>query len=215
MGCSAPNFCSWAVRAICRTRKRNRSYREAVEGMQACPSPSAPSILARQAPDKAHKDTSTNPALGPGAIPLESGRSRHVPHPVAGAAASRSARQSIFCFPSPIPSRWEQTLAQVRLAQVELTHAARYTRTGASGRDDRNCPLRRSWCALLPAALRLSLHRHQRPDSVHLAIDRTDEAVAHLYDPMHPAVLRLWPTSLLPGREQGKSVSVCGRPQAM
>jgi phosphotransferase system enzyme I (PtsI) len=43
-----------------------------------------------------------------------------------------------------------------------------------------------------------------------LAIDRTDEAVAHLYDPMHPAVLRLVADVIAAGREQGKSVSVCG-----
>ena len=43
-----------------------------------------------------------------------------------------------------------------------------------------------------------------------LAIDRTDEAVAHLYDPLHPAVLRLVADTIAAGRAQGKSVSVCG-----
>ncbi len=43
-----------------------------------------------------------------------------------------------------------------------------------------------------------------------LAIDRADESVAHLYDPMHPAVLRLVANTIAEGRAQGKSVSLCG-----
>jgi phosphotransferase system enzyme I (PtsI) len=43
-----------------------------------------------------------------------------------------------------------------------------------------------------------------------LAIDRADESVAHLYDPMHPAVLRLVAGTIAEGLAQGKPVSVCG-----
>jgi phosphotransferase system enzyme I (PtsI) len=43
-----------------------------------------------------------------------------------------------------------------------------------------------------------------------LAIDRTDESVAHLYDPMHPAVLRLLADTIAAARQSGKPVSVCG-----
>jgi phosphotransferase system enzyme I (PtsI) len=43
-----------------------------------------------------------------------------------------------------------------------------------------------------------------------LAIDRADESVAHLYDPMHPAVLRLVANTIAEGQAQGKQVSVCG-----
>jgi phosphotransferase system enzyme I (PtsI) len=43
-----------------------------------------------------------------------------------------------------------------------------------------------------------------------LAIDRADESVAHLYDPMHPAVLRLVANTIAEGQAQGKPVSVCG-----
>jgi phosphotransferase system enzyme I (PtsI) len=43
-----------------------------------------------------------------------------------------------------------------------------------------------------------------------LAIDRADELVAHLYDPLHPAVLRLVADTIAECRAQGKSVSVCG-----
>jgi phosphotransferase system enzyme I (PtsI) len=43
-----------------------------------------------------------------------------------------------------------------------------------------------------------------------LAIDRADEAVAHLYDPWHPAVLRLIAQTIAQTRAAGKHESVCG-----
>ena len=43
-----------------------------------------------------------------------------------------------------------------------------------------------------------------------LAIDRADESVAHLYDPLHPAVLRLVADTITECISQGKGVSVCG-----
>jgi phosphoenolpyruvate-protein phosphotransferase (PTS system enzyme I) len=43
-----------------------------------------------------------------------------------------------------------------------------------------------------------------------LAIDRADESVAHLYDPLHPAVLHLIANTIRQCNEAGKSVSVCG-----
>jgi phosphoenolpyruvate-protein phosphotransferase (PTS system enzyme I) len=43
-----------------------------------------------------------------------------------------------------------------------------------------------------------------------LAIDRADEAVAHLYDPWHPAVLQLLQLTIASANAAGKAVSVCG-----
>lgn len=43
-----------------------------------------------------------------------------------------------------------------------------------------------------------------------LAIDRADEAVAHLYDPWHPAVLHLIQQTIHSANAAGKGVSVCG-----
>ena len=43
-----------------------------------------------------------------------------------------------------------------------------------------------------------------------LAIDRDDEAVAHLYDPWHPAVLQLLRQTIARGLALGRDVSVCG-----
>lgn len=43
-----------------------------------------------------------------------------------------------------------------------------------------------------------------------LAIDRSDEAVVHLYDPLHPAVLKLIAGTIQAGTRYGMPVSVCG-----
>jgi len=43
-----------------------------------------------------------------------------------------------------------------------------------------------------------------------LAIDRADEAVAHLYDPWHPAVLQLLHHTIARANAMGRPVSVCG-----
>jgi phosphotransferase system enzyme I (PtsI) len=43
-----------------------------------------------------------------------------------------------------------------------------------------------------------------------LAIDRTDDSVAHLYDPLHPGVLQLVAHTLKVGKRLGCPVSICG-----
>lgn len=43
-----------------------------------------------------------------------------------------------------------------------------------------------------------------------LAIDRTDDAVAHLYNPLHPSVLKLISLTIKAGAKLGKAVAVCG-----
>ena len=43
-----------------------------------------------------------------------------------------------------------------------------------------------------------------------LAIDRADEQVAHLYDPLHPAVLHLLADTIAQGAAAGKEVGLCG-----
>ena len=43
-----------------------------------------------------------------------------------------------------------------------------------------------------------------------LALDRGDESVAHLYDPWHPAILKLVEGVISQARAAGKGVSVCG-----
>ena len=43
-----------------------------------------------------------------------------------------------------------------------------------------------------------------------LAVDRNDERVSHLYQPLHPAILRLLRLVRRAGQRRGLSVSVCG-----
>jgi phosphoenolpyruvate-protein phosphotransferase (PTS system enzyme I) len=43
-----------------------------------------------------------------------------------------------------------------------------------------------------------------------LAIDRADDAVAHLYDPLHPAILRLVAMAIRTANKAGKPIAVCG-----
>jgi phosphotransferase system enzyme I (PtsI) len=43
-----------------------------------------------------------------------------------------------------------------------------------------------------------------------LAIDRADDAVAHLYDPLHPSVLRLIGMAIKGAHRAGKPIAVCG-----
>jgi len=43
-----------------------------------------------------------------------------------------------------------------------------------------------------------------------LAIDRTDETVAHMYNPLHPAVLRLVQFAVEAAARRGIPISICG-----
>jgi phosphotransferase system enzyme I (PtsI) len=43
-----------------------------------------------------------------------------------------------------------------------------------------------------------------------LAVDRADEAVAHLYDPLHPAVIRLLAMAIANATKAKKPIAVCG-----
>jgi phosphotransferase system enzyme I (PtsI) len=43
-----------------------------------------------------------------------------------------------------------------------------------------------------------------------LAVDRADERVSHLYDPLHPAILRLVRTAVRGARHRSRPLSVCG-----
>jgi len=43
-----------------------------------------------------------------------------------------------------------------------------------------------------------------------LAVDRADDTVSHLYDPLHPAVLRLIGMAITAANKAGVPIAVCG-----
>jgi phosphotransferase system enzyme I (PtsI) len=188
-----------------------RAYREAVEGAQGMPMTIRTVDIGADKPlDKGRKEDSLNPALGLRAIRWS----------LADPAMFRTQLRAVLraavhgpvnlLFPMLAhPVEIEQTLAQVRLARTELD--ARGVAYGS---------VRLGAMIEVPAAALMVRHFLAHFDFLSigtndliqytLAIDRADESVAHLYDPMHPAVLRLVAEVIAECRAQGKSVSVCG-----
>ena len=106
-------------------------------------------------------------------------------------------------------SEIEQTLAQLRQAQTELD-----TRGLAYGKVKLGAMIEIPAAALTVRSFLkyfdfLSIGTNDLIQYT-LAIDRADEAVAHLYDPMHPAVLRLVAEVIAAANAAGKEVCVCG-----
>ncbi len=106
-------------------------------------------------------------------------------------------------------SEIRQTLEAIARAQQQLTEA---------GQPFRKVPLGAmievpAAAMILPAFLRhfdfVSLGTNDLIQYT-LAIDRADQAVAHLYDPWHPAVLRMVQQTILQSRAAGRPASVCG-----
>ena len=187
------------------------AYREAVEGMQGLPVTLRTIDVGADKPlDKSHKDTHLNPALGLRAIRWS----------LADPAMFRTQLRAVLraavhgpvnlLFPMLAHvSEIRQTLAQVELARAELD---------ASGTP--YGPVQLGAMIEVPAAALIVRSFLQYFDFLSigtndliqytLAIDRVDEAVAHLYDPLHPAVLRLVADVIAAGHAQGKCVCVGG-----
>jgi phosphoenolpyruvate-protein phosphotransferase (PTS system enzyme I) len=189
-----------------------RAYREAVDGMQGMPVTIRTLDVGADKPlDKAQpKDYYLNPALGLRAIRWSLADPAMFRTQLRAILRAAAHGQIHLLFPMLAhQSEIEQTLAQVRLAQSELD-----ARGVAHG------PVKLGAMIEVPAAalivrtfLRyfdfLSIGTNDLIQYT-LAIDRADETVAHLYDPLHPAVLKLVADVIAEGRAQGKSVCVCG-----
>ena len=188
------------------------AYREAVEGMEGMPVTIRTIDVGADKPldSKAHKDNFLNPALGLRAIRwslADPAMFRTQLRAVLRAAAHGKVN---LLFPMLAHTHEiQQTLAQVELARAEL-----------DARGEAYGPLQLGAMIEVPAAALmvrtfikyfdfLSIGTNDLIQYT-LAIDRADEAVAHLYDPLHPAVLRLVADVIAEGQRQGKSVSVCG-----
>lgn len=188
------------------------AYRQAIAGMKGLPVTIRTIDVGADKPlDKGQaKEYSLNPALGLRAIRwslADPAMFRTQLRAVLRAAAHGPVN---LLFPMLAHQREiEQTLAQVALARAELD-----ARGMAYGAVQLGAMIEIPAAALMVRMfLRyfdfLSIGTNDLIQYT-LAIDRADEAVAHLYDPLHPAVLRLVGDVIAEGRRQGKSVCVCG-----
>ncbi|MBS7780394.1 phosphoenolpyruvate--protein phosphotransferase [Acidovorax sp. CCYZU-2555] len=188
------------------------AYRQAVEGMQGRPVTIRTIDVGADKPlDKAQaKEYSLNPALGLRAIRWSLADPSMFRTQLRAVLRAAVHGPVSLLFPMLAHQREiEQTLAQVDLARAELD-----ARGMAHGAVQLGAMIEIPAAALMVRMfLRyfdfLSIGTNDLIQYT-LAIDRADEAVAHLYDPLHPAVLRLVAEVIAEGRRQGKSICVCG-----
>ena len=189
-----------------------QAYKKAVEGMQGLPVTIRTVDVGADKPLDAsvRDDAHLNPALGLRAIRwslADPGMFLTQLRAILRAAAHGKVRMLIPMLAHA--SEIKQTIAHIEKARAQLDR-----RGVAYG------PIQLGAMIEIPAAalsLRLFLKYFDflsigTNDLIQytLAIDRADESVAHLYDPLHPAVLRLVANTIAEGRAQGKDVSVCG-----
>ena len=187
------------------------AYRAAVEGMHGMPVTIRTIDIGADKPlDDRRPDTHLNPALGLRAIRWS--LAEPVMFLTQLRAILRAAAHGQVQLLIPMlahASEIRQTLELIERARAQLDQ-----------RGQTHGPVKVGAMIEIPAAalsLRLFLRHFDflsigTNDLIQytLAIDRTDESVAHLYDQLHPAVLRLVADTLAEGARQGKPVSVCG-----
>jgi phosphotransferase system enzyme I (PtsI) len=200
------------VGALPNEEEQFQAYRRAVDGMQGLPVTIRTVDIGADKPlDRSHKeDAHLNPALGLRAIRWSLADPAMFLTQLRAILRAAAFGQVNLLIPMLAHAREiKQTLALLDQARLQLD-----ARGVAFG------PLKVGAMIEIPAAA-LSVKMFLRHfdflsigtnDLIQytLAIDRADESVAHLYDPLHPAVLRLVADTIAECRAQGKGVSVCG-----
>jgi phosphotransferase system enzyme I (PtsI) len=189
-----------------------QAYRRAVEGMQGLPVTIRTVDVGADKPldDRAHDDAHLNPALGLRAIRWSlADPAMFLTQLRAILRAAAHGQVNLLIPMLAHGSEIRQTLELIDHARVQLDKQGMVYG-----------PLKLGAMIEIPAAaltLRLFLKYFDflsigTNDLIQytLAIDRADESVAHLYDPLHPAVLRLVADTIAECNAQGKGVSVCG-----
>ncbi len=189
-----------------------QAYRRAVEGMQGLPvTIRTVDIGADKSLDRGQKDgAGLNPALGLRAIRWSlNDPAMFLTQLRAILRAATHGQVNLLIPMLAHASEIHQTLALIDAARAEL-----------EGQGVPCGPVKLGAMIEIPAAalmLKLFLQHFDflsigTNDLIQytLAIDRADEAVAHLYDPLHPAVLRLVADTIAECNAQGKGVTVCG-----
>ena len=189
-----------------------RAYREVIDGMQGMPVTIRTLDVGADKPlDKAlPKDYYLNPALGLRAIRWSLADTSMFRTQLRAILRAASHGQVKLLFPMLAHrSEIEQTLGQLRQAQSELD-----SKGMSYGQVKLGAMIEIPAAALMVNSFLkyfdfLSIGTNDLIQYT-LAIDRADETVAHLYDPMHPAVLRLVAEVIAAANAAGKEVSVCG-----
>lgn len=188
-----------------------QAYCAALDGMQGLPVTVRTIDVGADKPlDKNHKDTHLNPALGLRAIRWSLADPEMFRTQLRAILRAAAYGKIKLLFPMLAhTSEIQQVLVQVDLARAEL-----------DARGDVHGPVELGAMIEIPAAALMAKTFLRYFDFLSigtndliqytLAIDRADEAVSHLYDPLHPAVLKLVADVIAEGRIQGKSISVCG-----
>jgi phosphotransferase system enzyme I (PtsI) len=189
-----------------------QAYRRAVDGMNGLPVTIRTVDVGADKPldDTRHEASHLNPALGLRAIRwCLADPAMFLTQLRAILRAAAHGQVNLLIPMLAHGSEIRQTLALIEQARQELDR-----------RGEAHGPVRLGAMIEIPAAalsLRLFLKHFDflsigTNDLIQytLAIDRADETVAHLYDPMHPAVLGLIADTIAECHRQGKSVSVCG-----
>ena len=187
------------------------AYKAAVDGMQGLPVTIRTIDVGADKPlDKGFKETSLNPALGLRAIRWSLAEPAMFRTQLRAILRAAAFGQVHLLFPMVSHQHEVHSIvAQVKLAQAELD-----ARGAAYGVVQLGAMIE------IPAAAIMVRSLLQHFDFVSigtndliqytLAIDRADEAVAHLYDPLHPAVLGLVAQVIQTAHDMGKQVCVCG-----
>ncbi len=188
------------------------AYRKAIEGMQGLPVTIRTIDVGADKPldENLRDDAHLNPALGLRAIRWSLADPSMFLTQLRAILRAAAHGQANLMIPMLVhASEIRQTMAMIDHARVQLDN-----RGIAYG------PLKIGAMIEIPAAA-LTLNVFLKyfdflsigtNDLIQytLAIDRADESVAHLYDPMHPAVLRLVANTIAACQAHGKPVSVCG-----
>jgi len=188
-----------------------RAYRQALDGMQGLPLTIRTLDVGADKPlcAAAHVHRS-NPALGLRGIRASLAAPAHFRAQLRAILRAGAHGPVRMLFPMLThPCEIAPTLAQVRLAQQEL-----------QARGIVPWPVPLGAMIEVPAAALAARHFLRHFDFLSigtndliqytLAVDRNDETVAPLYDPLHPGMLRLLAEVIAQAQAHGKSASVCG-----
>ncbi|MGE5094099.1 MAG: phosphoenolpyruvate--protein phosphotransferase [Betaproteobacteria bacterium] len=187
------------------------AYREVVEGMKGLPVTIRTVDIGADKPLDGQEHVPVNPALGLRAIRYCLAE----PHifNTQLRAILRASRHGKVLILIPMLTTWHelhQALAAVQLAREQLRDEKikfdEYVPVGGM------IEVPAAAIALPMFVRKLDFISIGTNDLIQytLAIDRSDDRVAHLYDPLHPAVLSLLSGVIRTAQQHGKPVAVCG-----